>query len=72
MITYRPFWETMEKKKITKYFLRAYCNVNNRTIQKLQRDEPLNTTTIDRLCEILDCNVQDIMSYEKRKTIIST
>ena len=67
MITYKPFWETIAKKNISKYYLKTYCDVHNRIIQKLQRDEPLNTVTIDRLCEILDCNVQDVMAYEKTK-----
>lgn len=53
----------MKNKKITKYYLKTYCNVNNNTLHKLKHDEPLNTTTIDRLCEILDCNVQDVMMY---------
>ena len=65
MITYKPLWETMKNKKITKYYLKTYCDINNHTLHKLKYDEPLSTVTIDRLCEILDCNVQDIMVYEK-------
>lgn len=65
MITYKPLWNTMKNKNITKYYLKTYCYINNNTLHKLKYDKPLNTTTIDRLCEILDCNVQDIMLYEK-------
>jgi len=65
MITYKPLWNTMKKKNITKYYLKTYCDINNNTLHKLRHDKPLNTITIDRLCEILDCNVQDVMLYEK-------
>ena len=65
MITYKPLWTTMKEKNVTKYYLKTYCGVNNNTIHKLRHDEPLNTTTIDRLCEILDCKIEDIMVYEK-------
>jgi len=68
MIKYKPLWETMKRKKITKYYLRTYCDINNHTLHKLRHDMPLNTTTIDRLCEILECDVQDIMVYEKTET----
>lgn len=67
MITYKPLWETMRKKDITKYYLKTYCEVNNNTINKLRHNKPLNTTTIDRLCEILDCKIEDVMIYEKIK-----
>lgn len=65
MIQYTPLWRTMKQKNITKYYLKTYCNVNNNTLYKLRHNKPLNTTTIERLCEILDCNVQDVMEYVK-------
>ncbi len=67
MITYEPLWATMKRKGITKYYLKTYCNVNNNTLHKLKHNKPLNTVTIERLCEILDCDVCDIMTYDKNK-----
>ena len=71
MITYKPLWKTMENKKITKYYLKTYCDINNNTLHKLKHDLPLTTVTIDRLCEVLECNVEDIMVYEKTKPPLS-
>ncbi len=65
MIVYNPLWETMKRKGITKYNLKTYHNVNNNTLHKLKHNMPLNTTTIERLCEILDCDVADIMTFDK-------
>ncbi len=65
MIIYTPLWETMKKKGITKYYLKTYCDVNNNTLHKLRHNQPLNIVTIEKLCEILDCNVADIMTYDK-------
>lgn len=30
----------------------------------MKKGEPITTKTIDRLCEILECNVEDVISYE--------
>jgi len=65
MITYEPLWVTMQEKRITKYFLKTYCEVNNNTIYRLNNNQALSTNTINRLCEILDCRVEDIMCYKK-------
>ncbi len=67
MIIYDPLWETMKRKSVTKYYLKTYHNVNNNTLHKLKHNMPLNTTTIERLCEILDCDVADIMTFDKDK-----
>ena len=49
MITFDRLWETMQKKNVTQYKLRENCNVN--------------THTINMLCEILDCRIEDICEY---------
>ncbi len=64
-IRYDKLWETLEKKGLTKYTLTHYFELSPHLITKLQRNEPINTTTIDKLCSILECRVEDIISYEE-------
>jgi len=59
----------MKAKDVTQYYLSNYCDINNNTLYKLRHNKPLTTTTIGRLCEILNCNVQDIMTYEKSEAL---
>lgn len=63
MINYRPFWETLKKSKESTYTLIKNHRISSSTIDKLRKDKPLNTTTINDLCRILGCSVSDIMEY---------
>ena len=63
MIHYSPFWNTLKISSETTYTLINKHHVSSATIDKLRKNKPLNTTTINDLCRILNCNVQDILTY---------
>ncbi len=63
MITFEPFWKTIKEKNISTYHLIEHCKVRSSTLDKLRHDKPLNTTTINDLCRILDCRIEDIAEY---------
>lgn len=63
MIHYAPLWKTMEEKKYTTYTLRFKCGMSHATVQRLQKDLPVSTHTLDKLCEILDCRLEDVAEY---------
>ncbi len=63
MIEYSPFWRTLKKTKETTYTLINHHHISSATIDKLRKNKPMNTTTINDLCRILDCNVADILNY---------
>lgn len=62
MITYKRLWELMAAKRISQYFLKAN-GISNSTLTRLKRDEAVSTETINKLCALLECNVEDIMEY---------
>ena len=66
-IHYGKLWDTLKQKGMTKYTLTHYFELSPRLITKLQRNEPINTTTIDKLCSILQCRVEDIVTYEENE-----
>ncbi len=68
MMVYDPLWKTLKEKGITKYYLKTYCGVNNNTIHKLIHNKPINTITLEKLCEILDCRVEDVIQYIDEKS----
>ena len=55
----------MKNKGITQYTLIKKYKVSPAQITRLKRNSNINTYTINRLCEILDCDVNDIMEYTK-------
>ena len=64
MIEYKPFWNTLKNSKETTYTLINLHHVSSATIDKLRKNKPMNTTTtLNDLCRILDCKIQDIAQY---------
>lgn len=63
MIVYSPFWDTLSRSDETTYTLIKNHHISSSTIDKLRKNKPLNTTTINDLCRILKCDVDCIMHY---------
>lgn len=63
MIRYRPLWNTMAKNKVTTYTLRVKHGMSHATVQRLQADMPVSTYTLNRLCKILNCRLEDVAEY---------
>ena len=63
MIDYSPFWDTLRASEESTYTLIKKYHISSSTIDKLRKNKPLNTTTINDLCRILDCPVEKVMKY---------
>lgn len=63
MITYAPLWETMKKKSATTYTLEVKGNISSSTIRRLKAGESVSTNTLDSLCTILNCPIEDIIAF---------
>ena len=55
----------MEKKKVSTYKLREECGIDSKTIRRLRKNENIETKTLNKLCEVLDCKIEDIMEFIK-------
>lgn len=63
MICYKPLWQTMRSRKVTTYTLREKHKISHATVQRLQANLPVSTYTLDRLCRILDCRLDEVAVY---------
>ena len=63
MISYAVFWNTLQESSESTYSLIKDHHISSSTIDNLRNNKPLNTTTINDLCRILNCRVQDVMEY---------
>lgn len=63
MIDYSPFWNTLKKSEESTYTLVNTHHISSSTLDKLRKNKPLTTTTINDLCRILNCKIQDIAQY---------
>ncbi|MDE5605376.1 MAG: helix-turn-helix transcriptional regulator [Eubacterium sp.] len=53
----------MKEKGISTYALIQKYNVSSATINRLRKNQGISTLTIDDLCRILKCRVEDILEY---------
>ena len=63
MISYEPFFRTLEKKGITAYRL-GKMGFPMTTYHSIKKGNHISTQTIDALCELLHCDVSDILEYK--------
>ncbi len=63
MISYEPFWKTIENEGISTYALINKHGILPDTIQRLRKGKPITTTTINTLCEVLKCKIEDLIEY---------
>ena len=63
MISYAPLWETMKRKNATTYTLQVKGEISSSTVRRLKANECVSTNTLDALCRILDCELDDIIAY---------
>lgn len=63
MITYQPFWETLKNSGESTYSLIHDYSISSATINRLRKNQPVSTSTINDLCIILNCTPKDIISF---------
>lgn len=63
MIKYSSFWNTLKNSSESTYTLIHHHHISSATIDKLRKNKPLNTTTLNDLCRILNCRIEDIVEY---------
>ena len=63
MIDYSPFWETLKKSNENWYTLTKKFKMSDSTLSRLKHNEPISTKTINDLCRILECKIQDIAQH---------
>ena len=68
MITYDPLWETMKTRGVSQYRLIKNYGVSSGQINRLKKNAYVSTHTIEVLCQILNCRVEDIMQYDEKNT----
>lgn len=63
MITYDKLWITMKEKDVSQYRLIKYYGFSAGQIGRLKKNMYVSTHTLETLCSILNCNVEDIVEY---------
>lgn len=64
MIDYSPFWRTLEQSQENWYTLATKHNISQSTLSRLKNNHNISTKTINDLCRILNCRVEDVLEYK--------
>ena len=63
MISYEPFYNTLKEKGVSTYKLINQYGISRSLLDRLKHNKPLSTVTIDDLCKILSCKIEDIAKF---------
>ena len=61
MVTYKKLWKLLIDRDLKKKDLAVMAELSTYTIQKLNRNENVNTDTLTKICKTLNCSFDDIM-----------
>lgn len=63
MIKYDRLFQTMKDRGISQYDLYTKYNVSKSLLDRLRNNKNVETVTINKLCNILQCDIEDIMEH---------
>lgn len=65
IISYNKLWKLLIDKKMNKKDLRLAAGVSTAVIAKLGKGENVTTDVLLRICNVLNCDIADIMEVER-------
>ncbi len=65
VISYNGLWKLLIDKNMQRKDIEAELKISPNTIAKMGRGEPVDMNVLLRICEYLDCNIGDIVSFNK-------
>lgn len=63
MIVFDKLWVTMQRRGVSTYQLREKCGIDSKTIRRLKANDNTETKTLNKLCQVLECSLNDIAEY---------
>ena len=63
MISYEPFYRTLCERELSTYKLVNQYGISRSLLDRLKHNRPISTVTINDLCSILQCRVEDILQF---------
>ncbi len=62
-ISYKKLWIRLIEKDMKKTDLKESCKMGPSTLAKLGKNEMVSMDVLQRICQVLECNIGDIVDY---------
>ena len=62
-VSYNKLWKLLVDKKMSKADLRKAADIAPNTMTKLRRDEPVTLAILGKICNVLECDYGDVITY---------
>lgn len=62
-VSYNKLWKLMIDKVTNKTKLRYATNMSSSTMAKLSKNQPVAIPVLEKICAVLECNIEDIMEF---------
>ncbi len=69
MIVFDKLWETLKCKGISQYSLIKDYKISTGQLDRLRKNQNISSYTMNQLCKILDCRLEDIAEYVKDEEV---
>ena len=69
-LSYNKLWKLLIDKGMTKTEMRLKADISTTTLAKMGKNETVSMDVLLRICNVLDCNVGDIMDVTKNWDIL--
>jgi len=61
--SYNNLWQLLEKRNMTKEDLKKATGMSSATIAKLSKNENINMKSLEKICEVLECNIENVIEF---------
>ena len=68
-VSYNRLWKLLIDRKMSKADLRKAAGLAPNTMTKLRRDEPVAMGVLEKICDTLDTDFEDIVEYIKNSEV---
>ena len=62
-VNYNKLWHLLIDRGMNKTDLRVQAGISTNTLAKIGKNENVSTSIIAKICEALECNVEDVMEF---------
>lgn len=68
-VSYNRLWKKLIDLNLKRYQLREMAHISNNTMAKLGKNEFVNLEILSKICECLDCDIEDVCQFVKDSDI---